>query len=114
MLESLTLTSVFGGGTATAFPTANASLGTIEKNVTAKRGSSPIKPTTAQSGIAATISTTASTAIVTGIEESYYNKVLENSLAYVEAMSDEELEAALIEIGELEAEIKTDETIKSI
>lgn len=114
MLDTLTATTVFGGGTATAYPTANGTLGTIEKKVTDKKGTSPVKANTIQSGIAASLSTTASTATVTGIEENYYNRILENSLAYVESMTDEELEAALIAIGDLEAEIKTEETTKSI
>ena len=109
MLESLIATSMFGTGTASAYPTANSSLHAVEKRAKRNDPTCTYEATPVQSGIAATLTssiTTGSAAIGT---QSHLEGVLQNSQAYVQSLSDEELQEALIAIGELEAEIETKE-----
>lgn len=114
MLDTLTATMVPVTGTTTVYPIADTALNIAEKSAKKKGKTTKFKANTPQSSIAASLSATATTAVTTAISESSYNKMLDNTYAYVEAMSDEELEAALIAIGDLEAEVVIEEPTKSI
>ena len=96
MLESLTLTSVIGTGVTTSYQTVNSVANTIQEKSSTKIGSGA-------RAAAVGLSTTASTASIMVYDNYHYDKVLNNAYAYVDSMSDEELEEALIAIGELEA-----------
>lgn len=103
MLESLSVTSLSATGGATAYPTVNTVADKIEKKSTKKIGKGP-------RAAAAGLSTTASTASTMVYDNVHYDKVLNNAYAYVNSMSEEELEEALIAIGELEAPVEIEKT----
>ena len=115
MLESLTASLTIGGGTITAIPTANTAIDTIQK-IDKKRGaSSTIAKTTKNTAIIASLTASVSTASTVARDQMIYPQTLSNAYACVESMSDEQLEQALIAIGELEGEIElTDQSVKTI
>ncbi len=102
MLESLTATAFIGTGTATALPTANASIGTVQK-IDAKRGApTTMAKTTKNQLIVASLTASVSTASTMAGDKIKYSQTLTDAYACVESMSDEQLEQALIKLGELE------------
>ena len=114
MLDTLTATMVPVTGTTTVYPIADAALNIVEKRAKKKGTPTKFKANTKQSSLATSISATVTTGATTAITETHYDKMLDNTFAYVESMSDEELEAALIAIGDLEAEVVIEEPTKSI
>ena len=115
MLESLTATLSIAGGTVTAIPTAQSGIGTIQK-IDKKRGAtSTIADTTKNRLMGATITASVSTATTFVNDQAVYGATLSNAYACVESMSDEQLEQALIAIGELEGEMEiTEQHVKTI
>ena len=115
MLESLTASLTIGGGTVTAVPTANAAIDTIQW-VDKKRGAATtMAKTKKNSAIIASLTASMSTASIAARDQVAYGATLSNAYACVESMSDEQLEAALIAIGELEGEMElTDQNVKTI
>ena len=67
------------------------------------------------SAIIASLTASMSTAAAVAHDQVAYGATLSDAYACVESMSDEQLEQALIAIGELEGEIElTDQNVKSI
>ena len=115
MLESLTATALVGAGTVTATPTANSSISTIQKIVKARGASSTIAKTNKNTAIIASLTASMSTASIVARDQVAYGQTLSDAYACVESMSDEQLEQALIAIGELEGEMElTEQNVKSI
>ena len=115
MLESLTATISIGGGTVTAIPTANTAIDTIQW-VDKKRGAATtMAKTKKNSAIIASLTASMSTASIAARDQVAYGATLSDAYACVESMSDEQLEQALIAIGELEGEMElTEQSVKSI
>lgn len=115
MLESLTATMTIGGGTVTAIPTANTAIDTIQA-IDKKRGAATtMAKTKKNSAIIASLTASMSTASIMAHDQAAYGQTLSNAYACVESMSDEQLEQALIAIGELEGEMElTEQNVKSI
>ena len=115
MLESLTATAFIASGTATAIPTAHSSIATVQK-IDEKRGAqSTIAQSKKNTAIIASLTASMSTASIAARDQVAYGATLANAYACVESMSDEQLEAALIAIGELEGEMElTDQNVKTI
>ena len=115
MLESLTASLTIGGGTVTAVPTANTAIDTIQW-VDKKRGAATtMAKTKKNSAIIASLTASMSTASIAARDQVAYGATLSDAYACVESMSDEQLEQALIAIGELEGEMElTEQSDKSI
>ena len=115
MLESLTATLSIAGGTVTAMPTANSAISTVQK-IDKKRGAkSTIANTDKNQLIIASLTASMSTASMVARDQVAYGATLSDAYACVESMSDEQLEQALIAIGELEGEMElTDQNVKTI
>ena len=97
-------TTVFG---ATVAPTATAA-GTLNDDGTVNRDKR-------NSTLLTTSSTTASLAIGASLNSHYKKEMFSEYLqGYVESLSDEELYAALAEVGEVLGEETTDTTVKTI
>lgn len=106
MIKSLVTTSLFGTGTSSAVPTANSSLQTVEKRAKRNDPTCTYEVTPIQRGIGATLTSSVTTGSIAAGTQSHLEGVLRNSQAYVQSMSDEELQEALIAIGDIEAEIE--------
>lgn len=115
MLESLTATAFIGTGTLTAVPTAHSSITTVQK-IDEKRGaSSTLAQSKKNTAIIASLTASMSTGSIIARDQVAYGATLSDAYACVESMSDEQLEQALIAIGELEGEMDlADQTTKSI
>lgn len=103
MIETLSLTALIATGGATAYPTVNTVADKYQKKSSKKIGKGA---RAAASGLSTTM-VSASTMVY---DTAHYDKVLNNAQSYVDSMSDEELEAALIAIGELEAPAEIEKT----
>ena len=103
MFESLTITALSATGGATAYPTVNSVMDKVEEKSSKKIGKG-------SRAAAAGLSTTAVSASTMVYDNIHYDKVLNNAYAVVESMTDEQLEEALIAIGELEAPVEIEMT----
>ena len=103
MLESLTVTALSATGGATAYPTVNTVMDKIETKTSNKIGKAP-------RAAAAGLSTTAVSASTMVYDNIHYDRVLNNAYAVVESMTTEQLEEALIAMGEIEAPVEIEMT----
>lgn len=115
MLESLTASLTIGGGTVTAIPTANTAIDTVQM-IDKKRGAATtMAKSKKNTAIIASLTASMSTASIVARDQVAYGATLSDAYACVESMSDEQLEQALIAIGELEGEMElTEQNVKSI